>query len=440
MKNPFHVLILGAGPGGLFLANLLAQRSSHYRITIYEKRPDPRLVSQRDRAFSLGLMKRGRHTLQQIPGLWEAVLAQGISVSRTVLYSLGKQKWQTMLEVKPEDAMVLIQRDRLCQVLLDHLETYENQIELHFNAPAEAINLKEHFVTIGSIPGAQQSYDLLIGADGVNSLLRSRLLHQSGFDFQQSYFKAVWKAIPLDTPPGFESGVSYLVRRPLPAENSMVLSNRLTGGLIPIAPQRHCLLLFWEQLSPESEQNPPPIIQATDWQTYISQWLPGVTINNHQAQSLWDMPPVSILEIQCSRYHDLPGKVILLGDAAHGMSSQLGQGCQSALSDALALANLLTNENDRLETVLPMYSAQQVPEGHAITRLNTELTPKRKWVALLYGIATVIQTKLYGRSPGVIFPPLWYALSQTTIPYTEIARRLRFWMRLIRLTNPPNSN
>ena len=449
--RPFQVIILGAGPGGLLLAHRLAQRSPHYQITIYDKRPDPRQASGGDRAFALGLMKRGRQALQPIPGLWEAVVAQGVEVNRSGFYSAKKQQWQMIdRNYPPGEAMVLIQRDRLCSVLLDHLEQLDPQgdrVRVIFQALAHGVDLRQHQVRIrvgaedgwaepGEGAEIEQGYDLLVGADGIHSRVRQALLSRSGFDFEQSYFTAVWKVLPLEPLANFAGGTSYFVRHALPPEAGVDRPNTLIGAILPTAADRHCLLLFWDQLSDHSRDNPPTVTTPEDWPTQIAQWFPGLEITPDQGQQLWAMQPSSIVSSQCSRYHDLPGQVVLLGDAAHGMSSRLGQGCQAAFGDVLVLDELLGAEGDRLDRVLPHYSDRQVPEGHAITRLNRDLSPKTPWVATLYGLSALIHSKLHDALPQWVQPPLSKAIGQTTIPYRELARRNRFWLWLTQVTDP----
>ncbi|MGA1265328.1 MAG: FAD-dependent oxidoreductase, partial [Prochlorothrix sp.] len=445
------VVILGAGPGGLLLANRLAHRSPHYQITIYEKRPDPRQVSSGDRAFALGLMKRGREALQTIPGLWEAVVSQGVEVNRSGFYSAKKQQWQMLdRNYPPGEAMVLIQRDRLCRVLLEQLAQIDPQgdrVRVIFQARAHRVDLHQHQVSIqvgaedawaepGEGAEIEQGYDLLVGADGINSSLRQAFLPRSGFDFEQSYFTAVWKVLPLEPLANFAGGTSYFARHALPPEAGADRPNTLIGAILPTAADRHCLLLFWDQLSDQSRDNPPTVTTPADWPTQIAQWFPGLEITPDQGQQLWAMQPSSIVSSQCSRYHDLPGQAVLLGDAAHGMSSRLGQGCQAAFGDVLVLDELLGAEGDRLDRVLPQYSDRQVPEGHAITSLNRDLSPKAKWVATLYGLSSLIHGKLYDAFPQWLQPPLFKAIGQTTIPYRELARRNQFWIWLTQVTDP----
>lgn len=472
-----QIVILGAGPGGLFLANRLAHRSSHYQITLYEKRPDPRQVSRSDRAFALGLMKRGREALQTIPGLWDAVVSQGVTVNRSGVYNTKRQRWQMIDRAYPPgEAMVLIQRDRLCGLLLDQLEQLDpegDRVRIIFQATAQQVNLQQRQVRLligaeedQAIPGAtaqiDQGYDLLVGADGVNSVVRQAFLSRSGFDFEQSYFPTVWKALPLGHLPHFENGTSYFVRHHLSPDPEIdrpqanqPQANRpkttlprtqtpktLIGAVLPITSDSHCLLMFWDSQSQPSQEsqlsqdNPLGITQAQDWQTRISQWFPNLEITADQAQQLWEMRPSSVVSSQCSRYHDLAGQAVLLGDAAHAMSSRLGQGCQAAFGDVLVLDELLAAADDRLDRVLPQYSDRQVPEGHAVTRLNRDLSPKTKWVAILYGLTSFAQGKLHDVFPQWVPPSLFKAIGKTTIPYHTLAQRVRFWMWLTRVTDP----
>ena len=52
------------------------------------------------------------------------------------------------------------------------------------------------------------------------------------------------------------------------------------------------------------------------------------------------------------------GRVAIVGDSAHAMSPGLGQGCGTAISNALSLANML-RESDDIERVLARWEARQ---------------------------------------------------------------------------------
>ena len=59
---------------------------------------------------------------------------------------------------------------------------------------------------------------------------------------------------------------------------------------------------------------------------------------------------------------DPSGRVVLLGDAAHNVTPQMGQGCNSALEDAAMLAAALQQEAWDMHKGLRKYEQQRMPE------------------------------------------------------------------------------
>eukprot|EP00958_Prasinococcus_capsulatus_P028981 scaffold7242_cov400-Prasinococcus_capsulatus_cf.AAC.3 len=62
-------------------------------------------------------------------------------------------------------------------------------------------------------------------------------------------------------------------------------------------------------------------------------------------------------------------RTALVGDAAHAVTSALGQGCNCGLGSVEALAQALDSEDD-LDAVLENYSATRLPEAHALQSLE----------------------------------------------------------------------
>jgi 2-polyprenyl-6-methoxyphenol hydroxylase-like FAD-dependent oxidoreductase len=94
-------------------------------------------------------------------------------------------------------------------------------------------------------------------------------------------------------------------------------------------------------------------------------------IENTQASSIvrtdiHDRPPVQ---------HWVRGRVVLLGDAAHPMTPNMGQGGGQAVEDAVVLARCLATEKD-LPAALSRY------EGARVARANTFVTRSRRFGAL----------------------------------------------------------
>jgi kynurenine 3-monooxygenase len=80
------VVIIGAGPAGLLLAHYLLRRGK-YRVEIYERRADMRLVdASQDRTFPISLQERGRKALREIAGLEEAIAAASVFCNGPKIY------------------------------------------------------------------------------------------------------------------------------------------------------------------------------------------------------------------------------------------------------------------------------------------------------------------------------------------------------------------
>lgn len=65
------------------------------------------------------------------------------------------------------------------------------------------------------------------------------------------------------------------------------------------------------------------------------------------------------------------GRTVLLGDAAHAMSPNLGQGASQALEDAVTLAAALAGTPD-IDTALARYDAERRPRGQAVSRASRQ--------------------------------------------------------------------
>lgn len=233
-----NIVIIGAGPAGLLLAHYLLNRSNDYQIYIYEKRSDPREnTSSSRRAFVIGLTQRGQQALKAIDGLWTNVRKQGMEMRKTAIYSQKQGQWQSFERSQdPEQFSLLINRNNLCIALLNELEKRANNgLKIVFNAPCVDVDLKAHTVklVVKENKTLTQSYDLLVAADGVRSVVREAFLKQPGFDFQQKYFDIGWKALHIPRPKNIAVDTSYFFRKIYRENNSIFKQNRLSGAAIP---------------------------------------------------------------------------------------------------------------------------------------------------------------------------------------------------------------
>lgn len=435
-----NIAIVGAGPVGLLLAHQLLAANASYRVRIYDRLSDPRKSRDSQRAFVISLSARGQAHFKSIEGLWLEVRQKGVEVRQTGVYSAKHRRWN-YIQRRPTGGChtLLINRNDLCGALLDQLAIFGDRCEISFNRSCLSVDLGEKTLWLADSGDKihMQGYDLLIGADGVHSVVRNALLRQPGFSFSQRSLDAVWKVIHIQRPLIFQPGTTYFFNTS--GRSDLPTPAGLAGAAMPALDDRLCLLMFWQRPPDSAADNPPGIESPGDFQKYLAeQWLPGLAISPVAAKTWFEQKPSRIVETRCSRYHDLAGQAILLGDAAHGMSSALAQGCQAGLADATALATLLQQHPDDLPAVLTEFSRRQVREGHAITDLNANLRPQAKWLSTLFALYSGLQMKLQRLAHRRTRPPLFAQLARPEIPYSEIAHQYRTWIKVIRWSNQVN--
>ena len=151
--------IAGAGPSGLLLAHFLLSQNSHsaikYKVTLFESRSDPRLLSANaldERAYALGIGIRGRSAMETVgSSLWEQVKQRGFQSDKFQMYfnpttkiTLRDDKkdnqWKDEAD-KNEPSLLIYQTD-LCSSLLDELKHYsKDDLDIFFNSKIVNVDL-----------------------------------------------------------------------------------------------------------------------------------------------------------------------------------------------------------------------------------------------------------------------------------------------------------
>lgn len=180
-------------------------------------------------------------------------------------------------------------------------------------------------------------FDLVLICDGAHSTLRS----QSGVPSRVSRYP--WGALWFigKRTPDFDPRVLW----------QCVGSTRELTGFLPTGTHDDLLSLFWSIRLDHIER----------WrETPLDEWKRKILALAPQAESFLAQIE-SHSQVATAVYHDVRMKqwhgdrVVILGDAAHALSPQLGQGVNLALMDATALANSLAHH--ALPQALAHYSA-----------------------------------------------------------------------------------
>jgi kynurenine 3-monooxygenase len=411
------VVIVGGGPSGLLLAHRLAACGA--TLSILEKQEDYRGTSQR--AYALGIGIRGRTAIQSARSdddgsspLWQAVKERGFSSSRFILH-LGKfqvrlrdENDERRQDVEP--SLLLFQTD-LCRAMAEQLEArYCSNNANARSRRVEKIYLNEKVTRIDwarkeifcEKSGRRVNFDLLVGCDGVNSIVRKSIADVfPAFECTQEAIPGVFKVFRLPSmPPLLDPTAVQLI---FPS------SGAVTAFVEPTVGASACVLLAGRNatdplFASAVEGSPNNMTAVLLLQEELAKRYPkliGAELDA-AAQQLLQTPLAQASLVTCNTYH-YGGVAVLVGDSAHATGGVSGQGVNSALFDSANLADCLEQYYDRkrkqesLEKALFEYSCIAVPEGKALYDLSFGPKSKSTWRRLKFAAKSALDVLFKGK-------------------------------------------
>lgn len=325
MKD-LSVLIVGAGIAGLTAAISLGKRG--YRTEIVEKEPDWPVTG-------IGLVQQANviRAISQL-GIVDDYLESGYGFDNVEIYSregdLLANVQQTRL-VEGYPAQIGITRPAL-QKLLGR-NAFAAGAQVRFGVTVSELDDDGSGVDVTFSDGTQGRYDIVVGADGLYSKLRSILFPDAAKP--QFAGLAVWR---------------YNLKRPDEVTGTRVLGNEGIG-IIPLADD----LMYMFLTTTESREQRYPregLAAAMRERLRIAPPPIGKFVDEITEDDGVVYRPLEFHIMESDWYK---GRVILIGDAAHAPTPQLGQGAGMAVEDSLVLGE----ELDRNDTIADAFAAFQ---------------------------------------------------------------------------------
>lgn len=343
-----RLAIVGGGIGGLTLAVALShlRLDEFLHVDIYES------------AVKLTQVGAG---IGVFPRAWEVLKDLGMAAdleARMAPSPLGIPKPKLAFSFRKSDERngfpffdliipgeyATYHRADLQEILLNHISSF---VQCHLNHRLVNYNESKEEIELEFKNGETASCDILVGADGINSVVRKVFLARiHGLD--SSSEEAATNSAPVWSGTSVYRGLvdSELIKRELPNHSALTTPLMYCGKnkhivTYPVSQGRLINIVpFVSELEKEGSALRGPAIEEANLQDFVhlfAGWEDEVQclIKNMNKVSRWAVQTVKPLDTHATE------RVILLGDAAHAMTPHLGSGAGQAIEDAYVFANLL---------------------------------------------------------------------------------------------------
>jgi 2-polyprenyl-6-methoxyphenol hydroxylase-like FAD-dependent oxidoreductase len=339
MSDITTVLIVGGGIAGLTLARALHRHG--FAVELVERSTD-----WRAEGGGIAVQPNGIRVLRAL-GLEAAVEQAGTRVPR---WSFCDEMGELLSEHDLEalwggvGPFIGIERMLLQQVLVAGAEGIFCQL----GTSIRSLTQNDDCVTVSFTDGSIRSYDLVAGADGISSRVRTLILGA----ISPAYTGAMaWRSVAPVRPRGL-SDVRFL------------LGDGCFFGLCPVAEGR--TYGFGNTTGSRTHESNAGRLQRlrylfADFGKSVQEYL-GALERDEQIHC----GPVDTVAVE----QWYVGRVVLIGDAAHASSPMMGQGGCMAMEDALVLAESLV-QYDSLGKALEAYVARRRPRVSWVHREST---------------------------------------------------------------------
>ncbi|MDB9376587.1 FAD-dependent oxidoreductase, partial [Nodularia sphaerocarpa] len=153
-----------------------------------------------------------------------------------------------------------------------------------------------------------------------------------------------------------------------------------------------------------------------------------------EAQAFLNRPIAKILTVRCNHYHQ-GDSVLIMGDAAHAVSSSIGQGCNAALEDAKVFDHILNEYADNLTESLKQFTIRRQPDGYALVELGDYAFPTSKGLFIELILREYISKTMHRLLPKFFPPSLIDLIFETTVSYSEILNLYQGWISKVKNSN-----
>lgn len=347
------ILIAGAGLGGLAAASFLMKEG--HDVEVYEQAPQLEEVGA-----GIQISANAMHALRHL-GLEEAITKVGVRPGAYVfrLHDTGEEIQRFALSDEHERLhgapYTQLHRADFHNILADRARAFNPDV-VRLNRRATGFSETADGVTLNFADGSSATGDLLIGADGLKSVVRKQIVGEVPATYTGD---AAWRiTVPIERlPPNFLEQVMSVFMGP---GGHVVIYYLRAGALLnfvgivetdEVSDESWTVKMPWEQLKAD----------YAGWHPVIQTVIDKADKDKCYRWSLHNRLPISNWST---------ARATLLGDSAHATLPYLAQGAVMAIEDGAVLARALNIESD-IAAALQLYQRNRIDRTSRIVLQST---------------------------------------------------------------------
>jgi anthraniloyl-CoA monooxygenase len=313
-----RVRIVGAGPAGLLLAILIAKADASHDVAVVERNAP-------DATFGWGVV----FSEETLGALRDADPETHLQIADTFArWPTVDIRYRGRLLRSRGHAFSAIARKRLLEIL--QRRAGDLGVGLRFDCEVE------------DVTALAAGADLVVGADGVNSVVRRTYAAQLGAEVGPQGCKYVWFGTDLVL-----DAFTFVFKQTdagLVQVHAYPFDERTSTWIV------ECPEETWRRLGFDAMDEAESLAAC---EALFAEELEGHRLLSNR--SLW----TSFLRVRCDSWHH--GDVVLLGDAAHTAHFSIGSGTKLAMEDAIALSQAFVRHPGEIGRALVDYELERQP-------------------------------------------------------------------------------
>ncbi|KAE8366612.1 hypothetical protein BDV27DRAFT_155752 [Aspergillus caelatus] len=348
-KDRFKVIIVGGSVAGLTLAHCLQQAGIDH--VVLEKSSD---LSPHVGA-SVGIIPNGGRILDQL-GLFDAVEKMTYPLSMaTITYPDGfsfRSNYPKAVHERFGYPIAFLDRQKFLEIL--HT-SYPDPLNIHTNCRVAHIRRLYSHIEVATSSGQVYTGDLVVGADGVHSVVRSEMWKLADTLEPGRVSKREKRSMKV------EYACVFGISSPVPGLSLGDQVNSFHDGLTIITIHGKNGRVFWFVIKKLDDTYTYPDtvrFSSADAVRTCEKVAHFPLVNGATFGQVWENREVTSMTALEENVFDTwhVDRIVCIGDSIHKMTPNLGQGANTAIEDAAVLTNLLydrLSKNGRKKLLRP---------------------------------------------------------------------------------------